>query len=92
MCAPQEHEVLELDHNPFSPVSQATFELTEPTQVVAIMYNVLGEVVDTLHNGPAEAGTLVLPLERDTVINSGIYFIQWKVGDSIHTEKVVLLQ
>lgn len=77
--------------NPFNPETSIGFDLVQGGAVKLTIYNVLGESVATLLNGPLNAG-------RHTVIfnganlPSGLYLYKLEVNGFTDTKKLVLLK
>ncbi len=82
--------------NPFNPETEISFSLPERTQVSLVIYNVLGEKVETLVNGQMDAGTHTIHWngrdEAGNSVASGIYFYRLKAEDFDQTMKMVLMK
>ena len=76
--------------NPFNPVTTISFALAAPTDYELVIYNSLGQTVETFsgRSGPG--------LERidwnATGFASGVYFYRLTAGDFTDTKKMVLLK
>ncbi|MCB2210913.1 T9SS type A sorting domain-containing protein [bacterium] len=77
--------------NPFNPTATVQFSTLEATDVKAVLYNVLGQKVATLHNGMMNAGHHQLMINGDNMA-SGIYFLRFSAGPMQESRKVVLLR
>ncbi len=89
----------ELSHNfpnPFNPSTALSVALPEPRHVVLDIYNLLGQRVRRLYDGPAPAGYLDLMWDgRDgsgRKVGSGVYFYKVEAGDFRQVRKMVLLK
>ena len=79
--------------NPFNPSTVIRFELSQPTQVSLKIYDVVGNLVQTL----VSEGTLTAGEHRHTWnagshISSGIYFYRLVTGQEIYTKKMILIK
>lgn len=78
--------------NPFNPTTTIKFNLSEAGKVSLKVYNVLGQVVETLVNNKEYApGTYSLQWNADKN-SSGIYFYELRNGNNVITRKMVLLK
>jgi hypothetical protein len=86
--------------NPFNPRTQLTFdvpgEANGARQVELAIYDVSGRQVRSLVNGAVETGrhTVTWDGRADPggAAPSGVYFAQLRVGDSVATQKLVMLR
>lgn len=66
--------------NPFNPVTEIRYRLPEAAEVQIVVYNVLGQKVQTLVSGQQQAGTYLLRWEgrneQGQAAPSGIYFLR----------------
>jgi hypothetical protein len=78
--------------NPFHESATLTLTVTQPQQVEAMLYDVLGRRVATLHRGPVPAHQPT-PLRVDgDVLSSGLYIVR-VIGDGFAvSRKVTVLQ
>lgn len=78
--------------NPFHESATLTLTVTQPQQVEAMLYDVLGRRVATLHRGPVPAHQPT-PLRVDgDVLSSGLYIVR-VIGDGFAvSHKVTVLQ
>ena len=82
--------------NPFNPRTEISFELSSRSDVTAIVYDVRGERVATLQEGPMKAGPHRLPWNgvdhRGSPVASGVYVVKLIVGNEVRTTKVALVK
>ena len=76
--------------NPFNPATVIGYTLPADSRVSLAVYNVLGQKVATLVNGPVAAGTH--QVEWRAQVSSGIYFYRLVAGNFTATKKMVLLK
>ena len=77
--------------NPCNGFTLITYELPTSAYYTLRMYNMLGKLVLTLHDGPGDAGSHSAPLRVDQ-LTSGVYFYTLKVGQLSLTRKMVVLK
>lgn len=77
--------------NPFNPGTTIQFELSENAHVVLSIYNVLGQKMFELINGPKAAGEHQIYFDASQ-LSSGIYFYELKVGDQSRVMKMSLMK
>ena len=77
--------------NPFSPKNYVGFTLKQPSHVLVVLYNVLGEPVDTLVNEYREKGTYEEKLVPGKY-PAGIYFYKFTAGEFTDTKKAILVK
>ena len=78
--------------NPWSPTTSLDYSLGESTQVRALVFNVKGEVMDTLVDRLQAPGRYTLQWMPDTSAASGVYFVKWFLNDSTVTRKMIFLK
>jgi hypothetical protein len=82
--------------NPFNPETDISFSLPEKTEVSLIIYNILGERIQTLVSGYMRAGTHTVHWngrdEAGNLVSSGIYFYRLKTDGFVETKKMVLMK
>ena len=76
--------------NPFNPVTTISYQLSQSSNVSLSIYNINGQLVDTLLNEFQDAGIYQIKWGADN-IKSGVYFYRIKVGEFVETKKCVLL-
>ena len=78
--------------NPFNPVTNISFSISEPGQVRLDVYNVKGQLVDTLIDSHKTGNTYNVSWNADTV-TSGVYFYRLSLNNKvIDTKKMTLLK
>jgi hypothetical protein len=85
--------------NPFNPETIIDFAVNSGStskQVRLVIYNLLGETVTTLVDGPLAAGKYSFKWhgidDNGQSVASGVYFYRLTVGDQAQTRKMVLLK
>jgi PKD repeat protein len=82
--------------NPFNPSTTIEYSLPTASQVVIEVFNVAGQKVKTLVDGPIEAGVHSTAWdgleENGTTAASGIYFYRLRAGTYSETRKMLLLK
>jgi hypothetical protein len=68
--------------NPFNPVTQIQYELVADARVRLVVYDMLGQVVSVLEDGPRPAGTHVLHFNAATLA-SGVYMYRLQIDDAV---------
>ena len=80
--------------NPFNPTTTISFSIKEKTPVELIIYNSLGQKVQTLVNKPLEKGEHSVVWNgtdnKGRPVASGIYFYRMKAGKYTETQKMIL--
>jgi hypothetical protein len=75
--------------NPFEDRTHISFSLENPADVEITIYNVIGEVVYSLQKDLYPSGDHVKTFDADG-LNSGIYFVQARIGEKVMTKKISL--
>jgi hypothetical protein len=82
--------------NPFNPITEIKYEVPIESQVSLVIYNVLGEVVNTLVDEYQQANIYSVKWDgRDMngrIVNSGIYFYKLEAGLQVIKRKMTLLK
>jgi hypothetical protein len=81
--------------NPFNPSTVISYSLEKAGMVSLRVYNMLGQEVATLVNGPQEAGvyTVSFNTSKGTLgLSSGVYVYRLEAGSFISTKKLVLMK
>jgi hypothetical protein len=82
--------------NPFNPVTTITFSVPERGRAVLSVYNVKGELVQTLVDDVVSAGEVSVTWDATDrygrQISSGVYFYRLRVGDLEMSRKMILLR
>jgi PKD repeat protein len=77
--------------NPFNPTTTIAFSMPEKGHVRLTVFNVAGELVETLVNREMEAGIHTYTWNAVNV-SSGVYFYRLQAGNFVETKKMLLLQ
>ncbi|MCX6600391.1 MAG: T9SS type A sorting domain-containing protein [bacterium] len=77
--------------NPFNPSTEIVFEIAEAGQVALRVFNVAGQEVATLLNGPQNSGLHRVTFDG-SALPSGVYFYSLSANDFSATRKMLLLK
>lgn len=77
--------------NPFNPTTEIKFSLPKNSNVELSVYNLLGEIVQTLANGMMNAGEHKVVFEASN-LSSGVYIYKLTTDNYFSTRKMVLLK
>ncbi|MGH1363419.1 MAG: M14 family zinc carboxypeptidase [Calditrichia bacterium] len=92
---PEQVELQQNFPNPFNPQTTISFRLPEPVHARLVVYNTLGQIVNTLIDEPLSTGEFRIPWRAindvGQVLPSGIYFYELKAGDFSQIRKMILL-
>lgn len=77
--------------NPFNPSTKIKFSVQEAGTYVLRVYNILGEMVQELHNGELAAGNYEISFQAEK-LTSGIYIYQLEGNNVKMTRKMMLLK
>lgn len=77
--------------NPFNPVTKINYSIKESGNVELRVYNLLGQEVAELVNGPMTSGAHFVEFDAKD-LSSGIYYYNLKAGDFITSKKMILLK
>ena len=77
--------------NPFNKSTNISFNLYRNESFCLNIYNILGKVIYSEHQGNLSAGKHLIKFNRNE-LKSGIYFVRLKVGNKIFTKKVSLIK
>jgi parallel beta-helix repeat protein len=88
---PTEFRLYQNFPNPFNPVTQIQFDLPRTQKVVLKVYNVLGQLVETLIDYQMSAGRHQYQWQPVNKA-SGIYFYRLQAGDFNSVKKMILLK
>ena len=93
---PQAFALAQNAPNPFNSNTVIRFALPQPSQVELTIYNLLGQPVAVLVQGPSAAGTFSVRWDgRDQAgraVTSGVYLYQLRAGEYTEVRKLLLLQ
>ena len=77
--------------NPFNPASKILFGLPEASHVSLEVFNIMGQLIETLVNDQMEAGYHEVYWNA-SAYSSGVYFYRIKAGAFFETKKMMLLK
>ncbi|KAA3616467.1 MAG: T9SS C-terminal target domain-containing protein [Calditrichaeota bacterium] len=77
--------------NPFNPETTISYSLPTAENVKVVLYNMLGQKVQTLLQSQQPAGTHKLTLNASNLV-SGVYFYSIQAGNYKQTKKMVLMK
>jgi uncharacterized delta-60 repeat protein len=77
--------------NPFNPMATIYFDLPRTMMARLCIFDITGQIVTTLADGPLAAGAHRLAF-NGSAYPSGVYFAQLQTGDYNRTEKLILLK
>jgi len=77
--------------NPFNPITQFKLALNENGQTAIYIYNLIGQVVDVVHDGFIDAGYHQFIWDANN-FSSGIYLLKVEQGQNSATQKLILIK
>jgi hypothetical protein len=77
--------------NPFNSTATINYTLPVASDISLELYNLLGQLVQTIFEGKQEAGTHSLNLVGDDLV-SGLYFVKLNVSGQTSTQKIMLIK
>jgi hypothetical protein len=75
--------------NPFNPATEISFEMVSAGNVSLKVFNLMGETVATLVNGPMSAGNHTVSF-NGSQLSSGVYFYTLEAAGKSETRKMLL--
>jgi len=82
--------------NPFNPVTNISYQIAHESAVTLEIYNLKGQLVNTLVNDSQEPGSYVVIWNgvdsSAKAVSSGVYFYRLKTEDCNQTQKMILLK
>ena len=89
---PQEHKLLDAYPNPFNPTTLLSFEISNNAHAKLDIYNINGQLVDTIIDGEYTAGYYSFNWNASKY-SSGVYFVRLNINDKYHqTKKIILIK
>lgn len=76
--------------NPFNPSTSISFSIAKSSRVSLIVFNLLGQEVATLMDGPQSAGSYKVTFDASKLA-SGVYLYRLSTSDGIFAAKKMLL-
>ena len=77
--------------NPFNPSTEISYTVNQNGTMRIAVYNLLGQQVAELYNGHQSIGTHNILWNAENMA-SGVYFVRLSSGDSIKTQKIMLIK
>lgn len=77
--------------NPFNPTTTVSFELRDEGMVNLAVYDATGRIIEKLSEGFYPAGTHQFVWDA-SAMPSGVYFARLKAGNSVQTQKLLLVK
>lgn len=77
--------------NPFNPTTNIRFTLSQPSNVVISVYNILGRKVDQLYSGFKSTGNHTITFDASQ-LSGGIYFYELKTSSFAERKKMTLIK
>jgi flagellar hook assembly protein FlgD len=77
--------------NPFNPVTSINYTLSGMDHVTLSVYNLMGQVIETLVDGQQDAGSYTLVWDA-AQLPSGMYFLRMETGNEMFHQKLMLLK
>jgi limonene-1,2-epoxide hydrolase len=90
-AAPREYALEQNYPNPFNPVTIVRYQVPSPAHVVLSVYNLLGQKVETLVNGPQSPGYKSVSWDASGV-PSGIYYYRLTAGSFMATRSMMVIK
>ena len=91
LVEPKSFTINESYPNPFNPTTNISFNLYENVNSSIKIYNISGQLVETILAGPLGIGNYSLTWDADNQV-SGIYFVAFKFGNSVEKQKLMLIK
>jgi hypothetical protein len=88
---PENYQLAQNYPNPFNPTTTIQFQLPQASQVTLKVYNALGREVETLVNGPKQAGLHQVEFDASHLA-SGVYFYRIKADSFESTKRMILMK
>lgn len=94
---PEKFELYNAYPNPFNPSTTIRFTVSKNAEASLVLYNMLGQKINTLFNENAEKGKYYSinwngKNEENQTLSSGIYFAVLQQGNQIKTTKITFLK
>jgi hypothetical protein len=88
---PQEFALEQNYPNPFNPTTMIRYNVPAKSRVTLTIYNILGQVVESLVDMDQPQGAYVVPFNA-TRLSTGVYFYELRAGDYQGIKKMLLLK
>jgi len=83
------NQLLDCYPNPFNPATKISYQLAQTENISLAVYNIKGELVQTLFDGVQKAGLHSLTFDG-SMLNSGVYFYRLKTDQFSLVNKMIL--
>ena len=77
--------------NPFNPITSINYTLSNMDYVTLSIYNLAGQLIETLVNNQQESGSHTLTWDA-ALLPSGMYFLRMETSNKIFHQKLMLLK
>jgi hypothetical protein len=77
--------------NPFNPTTNIKYSISQTSNVVIKVFDIIGNEIETLVNEEKQTGTYEITWYPEN-LPSGVYFYQLKAGDFVEKKKMVLMK
>ena len=77
--------------NPFNPITNINYELSQESYVVIDVFNISGQLIENLLNGNKKSGNYDIQWDA-SLYPSGMYFVKMKVAGDVFSQKVMLMK
>ena len=77
--------------NPFNPSTNLSLELNATADISVKVFNVMGQLVDVIAEGTYSPSTYNWTWNADNLA-SGVYLVRTQVGNSVESQKIMLLK
>ena len=77
--------------NPFNPVTSVNYTLSDMDHVTLSLYNLTGQLIETLVNEKQDAGSYTLVWDA-ALVPSGMYFLRMETSNEMFHQKLMLLK
>jgi len=88
---PKEYALEQNYPNPFNPSTTIRYTLPERARVTLTIYNLLGQVIESLVDMDQPQGTYVVPFDASR-LSTGVYFYELRAGNHQQIKKMLLLK
>lgn len=89
--APEKFELSQNYPNPFNPTTVIPYAVPEKSNVTIRVFNILGQVVQTLYSGERQPGRYNAKFNGQS-LSSGVYLIHFQAGGNVFTKKMMLVK
>ena len=93
---PSEYSISQNYPNPFNPITTLQYDLPEGSFVNVAIYDMLGNMVNTLVNANQSSGYKTVQWNatnnQGEPVSAGVYLYKIQAGDFVDTKKMILLK